>query len=286
MGHGWQDHTVDPGSITPQMRDSVLERFGYAASPTVDRQGLTGLYTAWCRNVPFDNLRKLIALASGGPGPFPGGDATDFFDHWLRDGTGGTCWPSSNALVALLEACGFAVRRVAGSMMETGELSHGSAIVTIDGIDLVVDSSMLSDTPLEVTAEPSSVEHPVHPMAVEPVDDTFRFRYRMTFDPDGTNMFWRLMVDPADLDTYTMRYEASREISPFNDGRVARRNDERGVAMLAKDTLVVRTAGGFETTPVGDADAMDRLLVEVFGFSEQIVARLRALVPGVSISGA
>lgn len=276
---------VDPGSITPDLRDLVLERLGFAGPPVVDRSGLTDLYTAWCRNVPFDNLRKLIALASGESGPFPGDDATDFFDHWLRHGTGGTCWPSSNALVALLDGCGFTVRRVAGSMMETGHLSHGSAIATVDSTDFVVDSSMLSDTPLEVTTEPSSVEHLVHPMAVEPVDGTFRFRFRMSFEPEGTSMFWRLMLDPADVDTYATRYEASREMSPFNDGRVARRNDDDGVTMLAKDTVVTRTSERFEVAPIEDADTLDHFLVEQFGVSDEVITRLRALVPGTTISG-
>lgn len=276
----------DPGTIRPSLRDAVLERFGASGPPSLDRSGLTDVYRAWCRNVPFDNVRKLLALATGQPAPFPGSDATGFLEHWLRHGTGGTCWPSSNALVALLDACGFTVRRVAGSMMETGHLSHGSAIVTIEGVDLVVDSSMLSEEPLEVTGEANTVAHPVHPMAVEPVDRTWRFGYRMVFDPDGATMWWRLMVDPADTETYAARYEWSREMSPFNDGRTARRNDDSGVTLLGKDTVFRLTSDGLDVDTLDDPVAVDTLLVETFGMSEEIVTELRAAVPGASISGA
>lgn len=36
------------------------------------------LYAAWCRSVPFDNTRKLIALRAGDPGPLPGDSPRGF----------------------------------------------------------------------------------------------------------------------------------------------------------------------------------------------------------------
>jgi uncharacterized membrane protein len=76
--------------------------------------------------VPFDNVRKLIALRLAHAPPLPGTYAADFFEHWLAHGTGGTCWSSSNALQMLLVALGFTTRRIAGSMRDLGIITHGS----------------------------------------------------------------------------------------------------------------------------------------------------------------
>ena len=127
----------------------MLDRLGFSAPPPVDLDGLTAVYGAWCSRVPFDNLRKLIALHGGEPGPLPGLGAEDFFDAWLAHGTGGTCWPSANALHALLDSSGF-TRRVTASMFDQGERSHGTTIVTLEGVEHLVDSSMLT-TPLPST---------------------------------------------------------------------------------------------------------------------------------------
>ena len=49
----------------------------------------------------------MIALRSPGVQTMPGLPALDFFTAWLADGCGGTCWPTSNALWALLVDLGF-----------------------------------------------------------------------------------------------------------------------------------------------------------------------------------
>jgi hypothetical protein len=64
--------------------------------------------------------------AAGGRRSLPGTTPNDFFEAWLRDGAGGTCWPSSHALWALLAAAGFDPRRVVGAMRDTGYGSHGT----------------------------------------------------------------------------------------------------------------------------------------------------------------
>lgn len=266
-------------------RDAVLDRFGFSTCPPIDVQGLRDTYRAWCRHVPFDNVRKLIALQSGSNDPLPGLEPDDFFGHWLRHGTGGTCWPSSSALVAFLTSVGFGVRPVAGEMFETGELSHGSAIVSIGGAELLVDSSMLTDAPLEFAGDDASVTDPVHPFVAEPVEGSWRFRFGFVFEPIGTPVFWRMVVDPAPADVYAQRYERSRQNSVFNDSRFARRNDEAGICALVKDTYFTKTPAGISSEPDLDPAGQDRVMVETFGYSEEIIAALRSAVPGTSISG-
>jgi N-hydroxyarylamine O-acetyltransferase len=106
--------------LDDELRDRVLDRLGFPAAPSRDLEGLRALYGAWCASVPFDNTRKMIALRTAGGDPLPGGDARDFFESFLAHGTGGTCWPTSNALFELLRSAGFEARRVAGSMRDTG----------------------------------------------------------------------------------------------------------------------------------------------------------------------
>ena len=49
--------------------ERVLSRLGLADRPAPTLDGLHTLYAAWCRKVPFDNVRKLIHLHSHAPGP-------------------------------------------------------------------------------------------------------------------------------------------------------------------------------------------------------------------------
>ena len=56
------------------LRDSVLERLGLSAL-TSGLPGLQAVCKAWCAQVPFDNLRKMIALLTAAGGPLPGADA-------------------------------------------------------------------------------------------------------------------------------------------------------------------------------------------------------------------
>ena len=56
--------TPEPNPLDDDLVGEVLRGLGIER-PTIDRAGLAQLYSAWCRSVPFDNVRKLIALAAG-----------------------------------------------------------------------------------------------------------------------------------------------------------------------------------------------------------------------------
>src|SRR5205085_5014564 len=164
--------------LTPELTDAVLERLGLAERPPLDLAGLDVVYGAWCRHVPFDNLVKRVHLASGSADPFPNGPPDAFFAAWLRDGTGGTCWPSSGGLHALLASLGFDARRGSAAMYDnlSGPIhTHGTVIVRIDGAEYWVDSSMLSDRVLPlVRGQETRLDHPLHPMRAEPVAERWR----------------------------------------------------------------------------------------------------------------
>lgn len=246
----------------------VLGRLGLA-NLRPDRDGLQRLYRAWCRAVPFDNVRKRIVLCRGTADPLPGGTAEDFFGAWLAHGTGGTCWPTSNALYVLLRDCGFAARRIAASMRDMDVHNHGSVIVRVDGEDYLVDSSILCEAILPLRrGERVQIDDPVHPIALEPVGASFRIWFGLTMNTD--TMPCRLLTDPVDHDFYLERYECSRQMSPFNDRLYARRNYDGSLVSYIGNARFVKTASGVEAAEMSAADLASGLVREL-GLSQAVV---------------
>jgi N-hydroxyarylamine O-acetyltransferase len=49
--------------------ERVLVRLGFSGHPDPDLEGLRTVYAAWCRKIPFDDVRKRAArLAAAGGG--------------------------------------------------------------------------------------------------------------------------------------------------------------------------------------------------------------------------
>jgi N-hydroxyarylamine O-acetyltransferase len=262
-------------TLDPALTEAVLDRLGLADRPAPDRAGLDRVYAAWCEHVTFDNLVKRIHLASGSAEPIPNGPADAFFSRWLRDGTSGTCWPSSGGLHALLGELGFDARRGSGAMRDdlSGPIhTHGTVIVTVDDDEYWVDTSMLTQRvlPLERGAE-TTLDDPVHQARVEPVDGGL-WRVWWTHPFLDEMLGCLLLADDVTADHYLARYEASRDLSPFNTGVYATRSGPDVRVTVAFGQRWERTAAGITSTAVGDD--RDRVLVEEFGYSEAIVAQL------------
>ena len=241
-----------------QLRARLLERLGLSAVPSLDIDGLTATYGAWCRSVPFSNLTKLIALRSSSPDvPLPGIDANEFFDRYLTHGVGGTCWTSTNALYSLLAGIGFDARRVAGSMRDNGRVSHASVKVRLDGLDWLVDSSMLTNIPLPLRDGTFVSPDPVFSAEVEAVDGTHVVWTDLP--PNTTYLPCRLLVDPAEHSFYVERWEASRERSPFNELTYARTNVDGGMLVLYANTRIRKSVRGVETVELTPSQLCESL---------------------------
>jgi len=259
--------------LHPSLLERVLERLGFASAPAPDFAGLRAVYGAWCARVPFDNVRKMIALRTGATGPLSGADATDFLTAWLEHGTGGTCWPSSNGLYALLEALEFPVRRVAASMRDTGTRSHGSVKARYDGRDWLVDSSMLTREPLPLGDALHFHRDPLGPVEIEPAAPGEEGTHVLWFDNPAAPDAWlacRLLDDPVGLEFYRHRYEIARTESPFNGMVVARLSRPAESVVLRGPKFSRRTAEGFSLVSLERADVC-RTLIEELGMSEAIV---------------
>lgn len=262
-----------PDRILPETARRVLERLGFSAPPAVTWEGLDRLYRSWCRLVPFDNARKRLALLARDRSPLPGGLAEDYFEAWLRDGTGGTCWPSSNALYALLKVCGFDARRIAGSMGDRDELNHASVVVRLAGQEYLADASMLTEAVVPVARdEKLEIDDPLHPVRVEPAAAGWLVHWANPTARDTIPC--RLGEQAVDHLFCLERYELTRSDSPFNDRLYARRNRERSVLTLDGLTRFAKSPARVERNVLTPEEAADVLRSE-WGFSPEFVNRLK-----------
>ncbi len=261
--------TPEP-SISDELRDRVLARLGLTQPIATSLSGLSSVYRAWCDHIPFDNVRKLIAMRTGAEPPLPGTTGTDFFEHFLAFGTGGTCWPTSNAIYELLASMGFTVRRVAASMRDRGFVTHGTVKATIDGADWIVDTSILSNVPLPATSEVFISSEPVFDVEIEPTDALHLMWFR---NPPGDGYTpCRLLVDDIDHAFIHESYEKSRTFGVFNQHIYARRNFPGMLLLLRGPILYRRTIAGTDETTLTREQVLESLRGE-FGIAESMLAQ-------------
>jgi N-hydroxyarylamine O-acetyltransferase len=250
------------------LRKQVLRRLGFLQAPAADLDGLRAVYRAWCSTVPFDNIRKMIALRTDGCAALPGGTARQFFEDWLSSGTGGTCWPTSNALFELLVSLGFRARRAAGCMHDLGVVNHGSVKVGIDDRLWLVDTSLLTNVPLPLDGGMYFHDDPVFAIEVEHEEST-HVVWSCT-PPNSQLLPCRLSVDGAGHSYYLARYEESRQRSPFNRRLYARWNRPGEMLVLVGNTRYSRTAQGTRSRTLSPGEVCQALHVEL-GFSNEVI---------------
>jgi N-hydroxyarylamine O-acetyltransferase len=259
---------TDTPSISPALRDRVLARLALTAPVTPDLAGLAALYRAWCDHIPFDNVRKLIALRSGSTAPLPGTTGTDFFEHFLAHGTGGTCWPTSEAMFELCESIGFVTRRVAGSMRDQGFVTHGTVKVTLDGVDWLADTSILSNVLLPAASDVFISGDPIFTAEVEPTDIAHIVWF--SIPPNAGYTPCRLLVDPIDHEYLSMSYEKSKGFGAFNQHIYARRNFPGLMVVMRGPILYRRTAAG-TTQEALTPDGVCAVLKDIIGISDAMI---------------
>jgi N-hydroxyarylamine O-acetyltransferase len=256
---------------------AVLDRLG-AEAARPDLLGLRAVYAAWCGAVPFDNVLKLIHLTAGRAGPLPGSTADDFFEAWLEDGVGGTCWAGNQALHDLLEALGFDVARAIATMMPTPEIkgpNHGTVIVTVDGDRWIADASILSGVPIRI------------PAAGETIGETENGGRLPRFEwLDGSPaVIWQALMAPAGFPCridligassgdWDALHQRTAAWSPFNfqlSARVGRGDGSVGIS--SGQRFRFDADGTLSVTPL-DLPERVRFLVEELGISEELAGQV------------
>lgn len=266
-------------NVNPPLSSGLIERtmgrLGFQKAPEPTHEGLRALYAAWCSSVPFDNVRKLIHVRSGGAGPLPGSTAEDFLEAWLRHGTGGTCWAGNGAFATLLQSLGFDAVRGVCTMMAAPDIppNHGTVRVTFDGRHFLTDCTILHGEPLPLDdSGTAKIEHPAWGIRTSVRDGRLHIWWRALHKPDGFEC--RIESFGADDAEFRRRHDETRGWSPFNFEVNARRNlADRVTGLAFGKALSLESDGSLSERAVDDAERR-RVLIEEVGLSEEIVSQL------------
>ena len=265
--------THSAAKLPPALVEEVLRFLDYPAYPDPTPAGLASFYRAWCRAVPFDNVRKLIAIRGHAPGPLPGDDPVDFLNALVDDGVGGTCWAGNGALCAMLQSLGFDAVRAVATMLVAPDIppNHGSVVVRIGRERFVTDASIMSVLPVPVVpGEMTKVEHPAWGVVGHWLDGAFAIRWQPLGRDDAIDCrFESFAVDAA---RFREQHEKTRTWSPFNYELTFNLVDETRRFGVARGRKIVITADGKRT----EDEIVDRMrfLVDELGLTERIAARL------------
>src|SRR3989304_1242155 len=186
--------------LSKDLLNRVLDRLGFNEPLVADVINLQRLYSSWCMNVPFDNVRKMVVLKSQDKRPLPGLNAEEFFENWLKNGSGATCWPMANALSELLSSLGYYACRVVGYMRDLGIMNHGSVKVSINGLDYLADASLLLNVILPLDHKTFIHEDPVFP--VESESDGESHNVWMLTPPGSDYFYCRIISDPVEFSLF------------------------------------------------------------------------------------
>lgn len=252
----------------------MLERLGLGSRPAVDGGGLFRIYASWCHSVAFDNVQKRIAFAEGAKGPLPGDVPAEFFETWLAEGTGGTCWAANGALCELLAALGFdAQRRVATMLVAPGlPPNHGTVTVTLGDTRFLVDASMLHVEPLPLRRDAvTRVGAESWGAEARWEEGSFVIRWR-PLHVDSIDC--RIASSCAEASEFSRWHEKTRSWSPFNYQLSARLHQVDGPLGAAfGEAAGIAPQQGRWQRPFEREERL-RFLVEVLGVRESTAARL------------
>ena len=267
------DGPVDRTDLRDDVLDRVLDRFGFSGRPEPTRETLDEVVKQWSRQVGYDNVLKRIYLVERQTGAFPSQDPNEFFGNWLEHGVAAGCWPSAEAMFGVLHKLGFQVSRIAGTMIEVPDPmrpAHGALDVRIDGRRFRADPSLGAEAALELVAgERTAQDSPAHGIWSEGNDIVCWYPGHMR-KPLST-VFWLEDLSPA---FFAYRNEATKAFSIFNHSLYVRKNRDGGVLTFGRGHLIrVDPQGELTADPVDPAD-VPQLLVDEFGLSEEIAARV------------
>jgi arylamine N-acetyltransferase len=272
-------------TLAPALVERVLMKLGLRQRPTLDLVGLNILYAAVSANIPFDNFQKRVWFAGPQTTPLPSGDPSEFFNNWLQHGTGGTCWPINGAMYAFAYALGFDARRIVGSVIVEGYprgANHGSVLVTLDGINYLVDAWMASFKVLPlISGRPSSTGHGIHDVNAVPMESGFEIISYPGFNREQPLPFRpEPEYDPVDHALFIARYDRTKTVGFFNDAIFICRHFPGSILTMGRKSKFHLAADNTLTKTEPTEAERKQSLIEEFGLSEEIVEKLPPNVPG------
>lgn len=270
--------------LSPDLLERVLTKLGLSERPSLDLEGLNTLYAAYSGNVPaIDSIQKRIWFAGEQKTPLPGGDPRDYFENWLAHGTGGTCWPTNGAIYALVRSLGFDARRIAGCiiMEEYPGTNHGSVVVTLDGVDYLLDANLAAFKVLPLVPDrATSTGTGLHDTSGVPIEGAFDVLWYQGHSREEPLTFrTEPQHDPVDYAFFLARYELSKKLSVFNHALFICRRFPESIVTLGRSNKITVAANNTVTKSEISEAGRKIALVEEFGISEEVA---EALPPDVS----
>jgi len=265
-------------SLSPSLVERVLAKLGLKNKPTLDLAGLNSLYAAISGNIPFDNIQKRIWFATDRKKPVTGGDPREFFENWVRHGTGGTCWAGNGGMYALAHALGFQARRMAGSVIVANYPqggNHGSVLVTLDGIEYVFDHTFgaFKVAPF-IPGKRASTGTGIHNIEVIPVDGGFEVFFHLGWTEDALPFRTEPEHDPVDHSFFIDRYDNASRVGFFNDTLlISRRFANSTVTIGRMNKIVISPGGSLAKTELTPAQR-DQVLIQELGLSPEVVSMI------------
>jgi N-hydroxyarylamine O-acetyltransferase len=261
----------------------VLAKLGLPNRPALDLAGLNRLYAAVCGSIPFDNVQKRIWFAGDRTKPATGGDPVEFFENWVKHGTGGTCWPANGGMYALAHALGFNTRRIVGSVIVPNYpqgANHGSVLIMLDGVEYVFDLAFgaFKVVPL-ISGKATAAGTGIHNMEVVPVDGGFEMFFHLGWTTDTLPFRPESEHDPVDHEFFISRYDRANHVGFFNDTLMISRRFADSIVTIGRGHKLVLTSDGLTKTELSSPQR-DELLIEELGLSPEVVSMIPPDVEG------
>jgi N-hydroxyarylamine O-acetyltransferase len=266
--------------IPPKLVERVLSKLRLQSRPDADLSGLNKVYAAYSHHIPNDNVQKRIWLVGEKLRQVTGGEPAEFFENWLKHGTGGTCFPANGALCELLSSLGFKARRILGAVMMEGiehDGNHGTVLVRIGETDYLADAQLAAFSVLPMVAgRPASTGDGIHDIRAAPFERGFEVQWYPGSNRQ-TPMVTRLDLQqgPVDHGNFVAQYALSarkdRKRSPFNEALFVGRHFPDRILNVGRNTLTTISHDNVvtkrEITPAERA----QILIEECGLSPEIV---------------
>ena len=256
------------------------ERYG-----RLPRGGLAALgdLVARFEPLPYENLTKILALETAGPGAPPlRMPARVMADH-LALGTGGTCFSLTELLRELVLEAGFDAHPVMAHMRHGANI-HCALRVEAQGRAYLVDPGYLVRRPLALTAAPGRAEvgeplllrvgalAELVPPGVPPGDfDLF------TREPSGPRWRYRFSDHPAPREVFLAHWQQSFRLPGLRSLIVTRR-DAVGRRLYLHDHKLRRSGGGEASTTRNVRQELAQAVAQSFGIDPEVTSRASAAV--------
>lgn len=272
--------------LPEKLFNQVVEKMNIYGEPENTAKGLDVIYQAWRKKVPYDNLRRRILKHENPEQTPPVISAERFFNDWLSEGIGGTCWEIQEALYCLLNDLHFSTRFVLSSVHEGNfqrtPYNHGTLVVDVDDESLLFDPSLMLGQPLPL--RPHSVTHPAWRSEMHRAGRIWCVRWQPLGRSPVECHLLQLNATLADVRRHR-RLATGTGDHPFNAASYIRLMRETTLLGLVRGERVMRHADGRESWQPLNREQQLQLLTEEFGISERLAVQLPPDSPPEAHSG-